>query len=189
MVVKWLPNLLTGIRLALIPTFLYVLTQVPPPAPDIGAMPAERVGAALLLLVIGITDFADGLAARRFDAVTRLGSVADVVADRLALLLPLFYFALAQPAAFPPVPLLVPLWLLGLDVLAGGAWLLAWTMRGVPVPREHGDAGRVATNVFFALLAWIVLGLPPLGVTALAAAGLGLSTVSVGLYIRSWWTR
>jgi cardiolipin synthase len=43
----------------------------------------DRVAAAVLLGVIGSTDFVDGWIARRFDQVSELGKVLDPVADRL----------------------------------------------------------------------------------------------------------
>ena len=46
----------------------------------------DRVAAAaILLLVLGSTDWVDGYIARRFDQVTELGKALDPVADRLAI--------------------------------------------------------------------------------------------------------
>lgn len=181
---QWVPNILTGLRIALLPVLLYLLVRMPAGAPP-GS--GERRWAALILLAIGATDYLDGVAARRLDAVSRLGSAADAVADRLVLALPLLYLALADHPAYPPVGLWIPLWLIGLDVVTSTAWAHARWRRGEKVPSSHNLPGRVATWVYFALLLWVVMGLPEAGVPALAVGALGLSTVSSAMYVRRWW--
>lgn len=66
------PNLITLVRLSLLPVFVYLL---------FGA--EDRAAAAWLLAGLGITDFADGYIARHFNQVSELGKVLDPVADRL----------------------------------------------------------------------------------------------------------
>ena len=66
------PNMVTFFRLACIPIYVWLL---------FGAK--DQVGAALLLAVLGATDWIDGYIARRFHQVSTLGKVLDPVADRL----------------------------------------------------------------------------------------------------------
>jgi len=66
------PNVVTFFRLACIPIYVWLL---------FGAK--DQVGAALLLAVLGATDWIDGYIARRFHQVSTLGKVLDPVADRL----------------------------------------------------------------------------------------------------------
>lgn len=67
-----IPNLVSFARLAAIPYFWWVL------------LAEERVGlAALLIFLIGSTDWVDGYLARKLDQVTELGKMLDPVADRL----------------------------------------------------------------------------------------------------------
>jgi cardiolipin synthase len=66
------PNVITLIRLCLLPVFLWLLF-----AKD------NRAAAAGLLAVLGATDFLDGYIARHFNQVSELGKVLDPVADRL----------------------------------------------------------------------------------------------------------
>jgi cardiolipin synthase len=66
------PNVITVVRLAMLPVFLWLLF-----AQD------DRAKAAALLAVLGITDFLDGYIARHFNQVSDLGKVLDPVADRL----------------------------------------------------------------------------------------------------------
>jgi cardiolipin synthase len=70
-----LPNLLSMIRLAGVPLFLWLV------------LGPEADGWALaLLMVSGITDFLDGWLARRLNQTSVVGQVLDPVADRLYIL-------------------------------------------------------------------------------------------------------
>lgn len=69
-----LPNAITAARLAAIPLFVWLLFGKD-----------DRAAAAVLLAVLGGTDWVDGFVARRFDQVTELGKVLDPLADRLLL--------------------------------------------------------------------------------------------------------
>jgi cardiolipin synthase (CMP-forming) len=66
------PNVITMARLLCIPLFLWLL---------FGAH--EQTAAAILLAVLGATDWIDGFVARRFGQVSTLGKVLDPTADRL----------------------------------------------------------------------------------------------------------
>ncbi|MDX1691523.1 MAG: CDP-alcohol phosphatidyltransferase family protein [Acidimicrobiia bacterium] len=74
MTVLNLPNLVSLVRIGLVPLFLYLVFG-----------PEEFVWAGLLLGVIGSTDWVDGQLARRLDQVTELGKLLDPLADRLAI--------------------------------------------------------------------------------------------------------
>ena len=69
-----LPNLISTVRLACIPLFVWLLFGRD-----------NRAAAAVLLAVLGATDWVDGYIARRFDQGSTLGKVLDPVADRLLL--------------------------------------------------------------------------------------------------------
>lgn len=68
------PNLISVVRLACIPLFLWLLFGQ-----------EERYAAAWLLGGLGATDWIDGYIARHFNQVSNLGKVLDPVADRLLL--------------------------------------------------------------------------------------------------------
>jgi cardiolipin synthase len=68
------PNVITVVRLCLLPVFLWLLF-----AQD------DRANAAWLLAFLGTTDFLDGYIARHFHQVSDIGKVLDPVADRLLL--------------------------------------------------------------------------------------------------------
>ncbi|MCL2091054.1 MAG: CDP-diacylglycerol--glycerol-3-phosphate 3-phosphatidyltransferase [Micrococcales bacterium] len=73
---RTLPNLLTVLRIALVPVFVVVLV-----------VGADRLGLRLLavglFVVAAATDQLDGWLARRWDQVTDVGKILDPIADKL----------------------------------------------------------------------------------------------------------
>src|SRR5438132_1819508 len=69
------PNFISFARLLCVPVFLWMLWE-PHPA---------RRGAAVLLAVLGATDWVDGWIARHFDQGSELGKILDPAADRVLL--------------------------------------------------------------------------------------------------------
>ena len=182
---KWLPNALTALRVLLLPVLLLLLVATGTRAAHWN--PARALAIAVFA-VMALTDWIDGYLARRLGAISRLGSMVDAVADRLALLVPLTYLAVGGPPGFPEVPLWVPGWLLALDVVTGLAWGIVKWRGNVRAPRSHHQVGRVGVWLLFVLVLWALAGLPSAGVVPLALAGLGLATVSGLLYVREWMT-
>ena len=66
------PNVITLLRLACVPVFVWLL---------FGAH--HQTAAAVLLAVLGATDWVDGFVARRWRQVSTLGKVLDPTADRV----------------------------------------------------------------------------------------------------------
>ena len=66
------PNGITLVRLLCIPVFLWLLFGL-----------HEQTAAAILLAVLGATDWVDGYVARRYGQVSTVGKVLDPTADRL----------------------------------------------------------------------------------------------------------
>jgi len=69
-----IPNLISLVRLACAPVFVWLLVD------------DELLAAAALLAVLGASDWVDGWIARQFDQGSNLGKVLDPVADRILLL-------------------------------------------------------------------------------------------------------
>jgi cardiolipin synthase len=99
-----IPNILTVVRMALIPVF-------------VGALYYQRFGWALAVFVTaGVTDGLDGLFARRFNQYSQLGQILDPIADKL--LLVTSFITLSMPSIVthgalvqsPPRHLPVPFW-------------------------------------------------------------------------------
>jgi len=68
-----LPNVISMIRIVLVPVMLWLLIGRDNP-----------VGAGWMLALIGSTDWIDGYLARRLDQVSKVGEFLDPMADRLA---------------------------------------------------------------------------------------------------------
>src|SRR5215831_5021347 len=71
-----IPNVISVVRLLLIPVFLWLLWK-----PD-----SQPVAAAVLLAFLGATDWIDGYIARHFDQGSDLGKILDPTADRALLI-------------------------------------------------------------------------------------------------------
>ncbi len=70
-----IPNAITLVRLLCVPVFVWILFAL-----------ENRAGAAILLAVLGSTDWVDGWFARRFEQVSEFGKIFDPAADRLMML-------------------------------------------------------------------------------------------------------
>ncbi len=70
-----LPNVLTIIRLFLVPVFIFVYSA----SGDIAA----RISAAAIFLIASATDVLDGYIARKYNKITDFGKLADPVADKM----------------------------------------------------------------------------------------------------------
>ena len=122
-----LPNALSVLRLLGVPLFLWLLLG-----------PEADGWAVLVLMVSGITDWADGKLARWLDQGSRLGALLDPAADRLYIVCTLIALALRDIA---------PLWLVALLVgreLVLGVMLLVLRHYGYPPLQVH-YLGKAAT--------------------------------------------
>ena len=134
-----IPNVLSIIRLACIPVFVWLLFAQDNP-----------VGAAGLLAVLGVTDWVDGYIARRFHQVSDLGKILDPVADRLMVATAIISLMVSGRA-----PLLVCWLILIREILVSGAVLILAAMgaRRIDVTRS-GKLGTVGLMVSLPLFLW-----------------------------------
>lgn len=91
-----IPNLISVVRLTCVPLFLWLLFGRD-----------DEFAAALLLAVLGSTDWIDGYIARHFNQVSNLGKILDPTADRILLLVGMVSIVVAGA---------VPLWVAGLAI-------------------------------------------------------------------------
>lgn len=128
------PNLLSLLRLAGVPVFLWLLLG-----------PQEDGWALALLVFSGVTDWLDGKLARLLNQMTRLGQLLDPAADRLYIAAALVAFLLRD---------IVPWWVVAVLLareLAVGLALLPARHRGFEPP-EVTYVGKAATfNLMYAL--------------------------------------
>ena len=72
-----LPNVLTLVRILLIPVFIMLLID---PTPD------RALAAAIVFVIAAVTDLLDGYVARKTGQITKLGRLLDPIADKLLVL-------------------------------------------------------------------------------------------------------
>ena len=160
-----IPNVITVLRLVLIPFFFWSLVFE---APGVGRNDA----AFLLFTVCAGTDWIDGLIARSTGHVTAIGKIIDPLVDRL-----LIASALLGLYLVGRVSLLLVLVLVGRDVyLLYGAWVLERHGRRVPVT-WMGKATTFVLLVGFASLIW---DFPLVSVLALGTLDLGFARMAFG---------
>jgi cardiolipin synthase len=170
-----LPNVLSGIRLLTIPLFAWL-----------ALVPQQDALAALVLALGGATDFFDGMLARRWNQVTRLGQLLDPIADRLSTVTVLVVFLIRD---------VVPLWFVALLVLRDAVLtvemgrLKSRGITGLPV-NFIGKAATFNLMISFPLLLWgadpqtVIEELARIAGWAFALWGTGLYLYSGALYIR-----
>ena len=134
------PNALSVLRLLLIPVFLWLVL-------------VERADlwGVFVLAVSGITDYLDGVIARRTGQITRVGQILDPLVDRLTIAATLIGLALRD---------LIPWWLVGLLVLRELVLLAL-----VPALQRHGLTalpvhylGKAATFALFWGFPFVLVG-------------------------------
>ena len=106
------PNVITVVRLCLLPVFLWLLFGR-----------EDRASAAWLLAGLGTTDFFDGYIARHFNQVSNLGKILDPVADRL-----LFFIGVGGIVVDGSVPTWFAVAVLVREVLVAGATIALATL-------------------------------------------------------------
>lgn len=103
-----IPNLLTFLRMALIPVFASLLFY------GYGGM------ALLVFLIAGLSDGVDGFIARRFKQESELGTILDPIADKLLMTSAFILLTMPnvlQPSPYLPIPFWVTAAVIGRDIL------------------------------------------------------------------------
>jgi CDP-diacylglycerol--glycerol-3-phosphate 3-phosphatidyltransferase len=146
-----LPNLLTVLRIMLVPVLVVAL---------LGNTPAGDVLAAIVFALASLTDFIDGYLARARDSITTFGKLMDPLADKLLIVAALLSLvSLHRLAAW--VAMVIITRELAVTVLRLGA-----TQAGVVMAASM--FGKVKTCLqIAAILAVIAVHQAPLWVTAL----------------------
>ena len=162
-----LPNLLSMVRLAGVPVFLWLVLG-----------PEWDGWALVLLMVAGVTDWLDGYLARKLDQRSTLGEILDPVADRLYILAVVIGLVLRD---------IIPLWV---GLLLPLRDLLLWGL--VPFLRTRGYSalpvhflGKAATANLLYAFPLLLLGDGEGTVAELAQVfGWAFAFWGIGLY---WW--
>jgi CDP-diacylglycerol--glycerol-3-phosphate 3-phosphatidyltransferase len=134
------PNVLSGIRLVLIPVFVYLLLVAHADA-----------WAAAILIFSGVSDWADGKIARLLNQSSKLGELLDPAVDRLYMVTVLIAFGLRG---------IVPWWIIAIllarDVLLAAELPLLRTRGFTALPVIY--IGKAATFALMSAFPLILLG-------------------------------
>ena len=160
------PNALSAARLLGVPVFLWAILT-------------EHDGLALALLFLaGLTDYLDGMIARKYNLVSRVGQLLDPVADRLYIVSTLLGLAWRE---------IIPWWLVAVlfarELFMGVVVLIAKRHGWVGLPVHF--AGKAATFNLLYAFPLLLLG-DGAGVVANLATvfGWAFAIWGMGLY---WW--
>lgn len=147
-----IPNLLTLIRILLVPVFAVLFYR------------GYYIAAVAVLVVSGLTDTFDGKIARRFNQISDLGKVLDPVADKLTqITLAILLFIKFRGSSKDTLVAFSWIFLVFLIkeaiMVIGGAALLALNLR--PSPAE--SFGKIATFAFYAVMTILIAFAPDFG--------------------------
>jgi len=131
-----LPNLLSLLRIALIPFLVYFLTDT---GPFFSAL------AALTFFLASLTDFLDGYLARLYGHTTTLGKFLDPLADKLIVAAGLIMLAAAP--RFPRVPAWMVVVIVGRELAVTGLRGIA-SSEGVILPAEELGKYKMIFQMF-----------------------------------------
>jgi len=132
------PNLLSGLRLASVPVFVWLFVT-------------DKEEAAVIVYGVGAaTDWVDGYVARRTGAVTELGKLLDPLADRV------FILALALALLLRGA---LPAWLGAVVIVRDVAVLSLWPVVDRRSARRIrvNFVGKAATAALLVGLTWLAL--------------------------------
>lgn len=130
---KHIPNLLTLMRLILVPVF---------PMVYFSASPSAMMMALGIFIIAGITDILDGYIARRYNLTSIIGTALDPLADKLMLLTTLTCLYLSGHL---PVIILIIMYLKELTLVATGLYMYFHKSK-IVIPSNI--FGKLATVVF-----------------------------------------
>jgi cardiolipin synthase (CMP-forming) len=133
---RTLPNLLSLLRLALVPVFLVLIIT------------GHSISAFLVLALASFTDWLDGYLARKLNQVTRIGALLDPAADRLYI-----FATLIGLTVTGAIPAWLPVVVISRDVLLAFTIPVLASRNYGPLPVHFfGKAGTFALLYAFPLL-------------------------------------
>jgi CDP-diacylglycerol--glycerol-3-phosphate 3-phosphatidyltransferase/cardiolipin synthase len=172
------PNLLTLLRIGLIPVFVGIFYI---PAPWAG------LACALVFSLAAITDWLDGYLARRWGQTSPLGAFLDPVADKLMVAVALVLLVQADPRAVLALPAAV---IIGREIAVSALreWMAELGARAQVAVSMVGKFKTTAQMVAIILLILVATDSPiyDIGMVLLYIAA-ALTLWSMVLYLRAAW--
>lgn len=146
------PNVLTTVRILLIPVFVWLLIAAGPLNGDRDLDSALRWWALVAFCLLMATDQLDGFLARRYHVITDYGKLADPVADKALMI-----------SALVSLNILGDLWwwvtvVIVVRELGITVWRMILARRGLVVPASKG--GKLKTVLQTVAVALVIAPLP-----------------------------
>ncbi|MBW9263273.1 MAG: CDP-diacylglycerol--glycerol-3-phosphate 3-phosphatidyltransferase [Candidatus Thiodiazotropha sp. (ex. Lucinisca nassula)] len=175
-----IPNILTLLRIVLIPVFVLLFY-----------LPVEwaRLSCALVFSVAAVTDWLDGYLARRWGQVSPLGAFLDPVADKLMVAVSLLLLVQAEPTPALAIPAAV---IIGREITISALreWMAELGERAMVAVSLIGKFKTAVQMVAILLLIFSepLWGIPvyTVGFVLLYVAAI-LTLWSMALYIKTAW--
>jgi cardiolipin synthase len=160
------PNLLSLLRLLLVPVFLVLILN------------GFNFEAVIVLIVASITDYLDGYFARKLKQETRLGQLLDPAADRLYI-----FATLIGLGVVGYIPIWLPVVVIARDVILLFTYPVLASRGYGPLPVHYlGKAGTFALLYAFPLL--LIAAAFPAGSDFVLPVAWAFAWWGIGLY---WW--
>lgn len=148
-----IPNLLSVIRILLIPVFAVLFNN------------GDYLWAVIVLAISGLTDFFDGKIARKFNQISALGKLLDPIADKLSqITIAIMFYITFKGSSDEIVKTFSWIFLIFLIkeviMVIGGAIMIMFGLK--PVAAEM--PGKIATFAFYTIMCVIMAFGPDIGI-------------------------
>jgi CDP-diacylglycerol--glycerol-3-phosphate 3-phosphatidyltransferase len=173
-----IPNLLTMLRLVLVPLFAWLLLR------EGGEDQTSRIWAAVVFVLASVTDFFDGYLARKWNIVTTFGKVADPIADKA-----LTGCALIGLSYLGELPWWVTIVILGREVMVTA--LRFWVIKHGVISATRGGKLKTVSQMI-AIVLFLLPNVPDvlqwifMGIALLLTVGTGLDYIRKARQVRAF---
>lgn len=140
-----IPNILTTVRLFLVPIFIFIFFLKPE---------GNIIYATYIFILAGITDILDGYIARKYNLITKWGQAMDPLADKLMQVTVIICFTIKN---YLPIWVIIIIGLKELLMVLGGLFLYYRKDKSVIPANKYG---KLATIVFYIAILYLAFGLP-----------------------------
>lgn len=161
------PNFLSVIRIILIWPFVVSVVR------------NEYVWSGIILAVSGLSDLFDGITARKFNQVTRLGKMLDPAADKLTLMAVMICVGMKFPKIYPFMILLISKEVI---MLMASVFLLGRKK----TPTSAKWFGKAATVVFY-ISVLVIIGLKAMFGIDNETVDITLMVITAGFMLYAMW--
>jgi len=178
-----LPNILTMLRIAMIPIFVVLLHK---------ATPLSSLLAASVFALAAVTDVVDGFLARRWNMITVIGKLLDPLADKL-----IVAAALVMMASLDRIPAWIVIVLLSREFLVSGLRQIAVSEGLVIAAGQEGKwktslqlVGIIALCVYYTHPIYLLVGVYDINFNTIGLVLIFMSMLfslwSAAVYFRSF---